>query len=303
VAVAAINGPAASVLSGSLSTLEAVAESLSRQGIVCHQLKTPYAFHHPDLAAVAGELQQALEGLRPQSPRLPIASTLTGRLYASGDFGSGYWAQQMREPVRFADAISCLADIGHEVFVELSPHPVLGGAIKQCMQAGKQNSAVVASLRRNRPDRGAMLSSLGRLYELGYTVAWDGLYPTGGRCIALPSYPWQHKSYWPESTFANDYMARKRPNSHPLLGEYLQAANSGTHCWQIELGPQHASLSERSPHSRVDGDAGSRICGNGSGGYRGSIRRGWVRARADRTHKNVAGVRRCAADDSINALE
>jgi surfactin synthase thioesterase subunit/acyl carrier protein len=41
-----------------------------------------------------------------------------------------------------------------------------------------------------------MLAALGALYTRGYPVDWHRLYPQGGRCVALPNYPWQRSRYW-----------------------------------------------------------------------------------------------------------
>jgi acyl transferase domain-containing protein len=235
VAIAAINGPAATVLSGQFAALAAIAESFRQRGIPCHELRVPYAFHHPQLAPIGAELQQATQGLHPQPAAIPMVSTLTGRSCEGGALGSSYWGKQLREPVRFADAVSLLAGQGHAVFLELSPHPVLGQAITQCVAEQGRNGVALASLRRNRPEREGMLTSLGRLYELGYSVAWPRLYPNGGRCVSLPTYPWQRKRFWPDQSGASARAVRKRVHAHPMLAEYLQAANSGAHCWQTDL--------------------------------------------------------------------
>lgn len=42
-----------------------------------------------------------------------------------------------------------------------------------------------------------MLGALGTLYTLGYTVDWNQFYPAG-RCVRLPSYPWQRQRFWHE---------------------------------------------------------------------------------------------------------
>jgi acyl transferase domain-containing protein len=161
--IAAINGPAATVLSGNTTALQAIAASLQRRGIRCRELGAPYAFHSPGLAPLARELQQALEGLHPDPAVVPIVSTLTGLPSDGGEFDSGYWARQLCEPVRFSDAATVLAGQGHDLFLELSPHPVLGQAITDCLSRLERRGVAIASLRRNGAEREAMLTGLGRL--------------------------------------------------------------------------------------------------------------------------------------------
>jgi acyl transferase domain-containing protein len=240
VSIAAINGPTATVLSGTAAAIQSMAASLQQRGITCRELKSPYAFHHPDLAPLAAQLQQALQGLQLLPPTVPSASTLTGRVCEGGEFDAGYWGRQLREPVRFADAATALAGLGHDVFLELSPHPVLGHAVTQSLAAQGRNATALASLRRNRADREVMLTSLARLYELGYAIGWSGLYPAGQQ-IPLPTYPWQHKRFWPADTVKRSTTrtgaGSKRAHVHPLLAEHFQAADSGAHCWQTDLDP------------------------------------------------------------------
>ncbi len=240
VGIAAINGPTAIVLSGSVAAIHAIAASFQLRGVTSRELKSPYAFHHPDLAPLAVQLQQELEGLQRQPAVVPIVSTLTGRTCDGGEFDALYWGRQLQEPVRFADAATVLAGMGHDVFLELSPHPVLGHALTQGLAAQEKNVTALASLRRNRPDREVLLTSLARLYELGYAIGWSGLYPAAGRQIPLPTYPWQHKRFWPADTVKRSTTrtsGAKRARAHPLLAEHFQAANSGAHCWQTDLDP------------------------------------------------------------------
>ncbi|WP_258037525.1 acyltransferase domain-containing protein, partial [Mycobacterium marinum] len=90
---------------------------------------------------------------RPHS--VPIISNLTGSLATVEQLTSPrYWAQHVREPVRFHDGVTGLLAGGEQVFVELSPHPVLASALTDALADTGQltQSAVVTTLRRDRPD-------------------------------------------------------------------------------------------------------------------------------------------------------
>ena len=45
----------------------------------------------------------------------------------------------------------------------------------------------------------AQLEAIATLYMHGYTINWSLFYPVKGRCIPLPSYPWQRLRFWIES--------------------------------------------------------------------------------------------------------
>ena len=199
--VAAINSPSSVTISGETDAVEAVCAQLERTDVFCRMLPVSYAFHSPQVEPLCEELSQALEGLTPAASRVPIVSTLTGQLARAGDYGPAYWPRNMRQCVQFAPAIRGLAagafpEVGPAAaFVELSPHPVLAVPITQCAAAEGSGAPFLASLRRDREEHETMLSSLGSLYVAGLQIRWEGIYQ-GGRCVSLPSYPWQRERFW-----------------------------------------------------------------------------------------------------------
>ena len=86
--------------------------------------------------------------------------------------------------------------MGMTAFLEISPHPVLAAAIAQCASHRDRQVSVLCSLRRGQEERLTMLTALGELYSAGHNIDWGMLYPSGGRVVKLPSYPWQRERYW-----------------------------------------------------------------------------------------------------------
>jgi acyl transferase domain-containing protein len=59
-----------------------------------------------------------------------------------------------------------------------------------------------------------MLEALGALYARGDALDWHTLYPDGGRCVQLPTYPWQRERLW------LDWLETRRVSENPSgLGE------------------------------------------------------------------------------------
>ncbi len=195
VAIAAINSPDSLVLSGEGAAILEIAQALEQQQIFCKLLRVNYAFHSPQMADYQAELADLLTGIQPQAATLPIISTVTGQAQAGEALDAAYWARNIREPVQFAAAVEHLLDRKHNLFVELSPHPILGMYISQYLRDRDQAGIVLPSLRRQEPERLVMLGSLGSLYTAGYPVEWRRLYPTG-QPVDLPAYPWQRQRYW-----------------------------------------------------------------------------------------------------------
>ena len=92
-----------------------------------------------------------------------------------------YFGRNMRDPVRFADAIGAMATNGFDLFLELAPHPVLSQSLSACLEAPDRDSTILASLRRGRAERETMLRACGRLYEVGYdNLNWQAINPGAG---------------------------------------------------------------------------------------------------------------------------
>jgi acyl transferase domain-containing protein/acyl carrier protein len=257
--LAAVNSPQSCVLAGEAEALAELAEQLKQSGVACRDLGVPYPFHSAQMAGLEPELTQVLGALELQSPLLEIASTVTGQMLNSEaeaglplsqrSFGPAYWGQSIRQRVLFRQAVTLLAQRGYEVFVEVGPHPVLGKALQEVLAetaapsaAGAERSAplVVASLRRERPERVDMLHSLAQLYCVGQPVNWSVFYPGGGRCVTLPTYPWQRQRHWfsmLDEQLESLPEARQSSSGHPLLGPHLRlATDARTHLWEMELG-------------------------------------------------------------------
>ncbi|MER6632969.1 SDR family NAD(P)-dependent oxidoreductase [Streptomyces sp. NPDC000987] len=138
---------------------------------------------------------------------------------------SAYWADNLRQPVLFADAVNALFDEGITHVVEISPHPVLTPALEQLAALRADPPAVVATLRRD----GGTTHDLHQAFARGYV---RGLEPFGTlprRALApVPGYPWQRDSYWPAT-------GRRRAASPRDLDITLQPTVAERDAWQGSL--------------------------------------------------------------------
>ncbi|TFH32354.1 MAG: acyltransferase domain-containing protein, partial [Deltaproteobacteria bacterium] len=176
-------------------SVQRAAEALERQGAMVRFLPVDYAFHSPQMEPFARELETVLAGLRPATAKIPFVSTVTG-LPADGETGTAaYWRRNVREPVRFADAVDGLARLGCRTFLEIGPHPVLARSLRQCGDAMELEVAVVGTLQREQDEDLALATTLTALHLLGYRPKLDRYFPARGRVVSLPSYPWQRQKY------------------------------------------------------------------------------------------------------------
>ncbi|MDC3985913.1 type I polyketide synthase [Polyangium jinanense] len=196
-AIAAINSPRATVVSGDANAVDTLLGALSAAGVFARKVRVDYASHGAQVEAVRAELVAGLAGIVPRAARIPLYSTVTGTPLAGDELDAGYWYSNLRQTVRFADAIERLAADGHRSFVEVSPHPVLGLALGETLEHAGVPAAVVGSLRRDDGDLSRFLCSLGELHCLGQPVDWSAYYqPRRPRRVELPTYAFQRQRFW-----------------------------------------------------------------------------------------------------------
>jgi acyl transferase domain-containing protein/acyl-CoA synthetase (AMP-forming)/AMP-acid ligase II/acyl carrier protein len=248
VSIAVSSSPVSTVLSGERAALEEIISELERGEIFCRWIKVDVASHSPQMDSLRPDLLEILAELQPRRPRLPFHSTVSGRLDPGLELDAEYWVRNLREPVLFSAAVQQLLASGHDLFVEISPHPVLLPWIEQSIRHSGGVGVALPSTRRGEAERENLLSTLGALYCQGVAVDWGKLYPQRGRFVNLPVYPWQHERFWLENTWMFYDQGLQRAarrdgrTGHPLLGEHwTSSTQAGTHFWETDLGPDHLS--------------------------------------------------------------
>ncbi len=226
VSIAISNSPKATVLSGDPGVLEEIAANLKSQGTFHRWINVDFASHSPQVDVLLPDLRKALRNLSPRKATIPIISTVTGMASNGTEMDTEYWIRNLREPVLFADATRWLREHDYEVFVEISPHPVLLPSIEDSLYHLNLPGTVVPSLRRNADEQRSLLEAFGTLYSVGQATEWHRLYPQDGQFVRLPAYPWQRQRYWvdPPQNAQVALTAESMQVTHPLLGQRLRSA-------------------------------------------------------------------------------
>ena len=244
ISVAVSNSPRSTVLSGDASALDELIGKLEADQVFCRRVKVDVASHSPQMDPLREPLLRALSEVKPSRGQVPIYSTVSGRVSDGADFDAAYWVSNLREPVQFGRAVEQLVQVGHSLFIEMSPHPILLPAIEPMLRdrSNVGGGIAVGSLRREQSERSTLLQSLGMVYGWGYSIDWQKLYPSSGHCVPLPTYPWERQRYWVEGAPVQGASAprlgarRALGEGHPLLGElFIAATQPGTRFWQTEL--------------------------------------------------------------------
>ncbi|MET7509451.1 beta-ketoacyl synthase N-terminal-like domain-containing protein [Streptomyces albidoflavus] len=194
VSLAAVNGPASVVVSGSASAVAEIGEALKEQNVRVRPLTVSHAFHSPLMDPMLAEFAEVVDGLSFAAPTVPFVSALTGKLVSEGELGSPqYWVSHAREAVRFHDALLTLREQDVARFVELGPDAVLTTLARNLFA----EAVCVPSLRRDRPEGETVLQALGSLAVGTDTpVDWRAVHGPGARVTALPTHAFQRDRYW-----------------------------------------------------------------------------------------------------------
>ncbi|MFD7864119.1 SDR family NAD(P)-dependent oxidoreductase [Streptomyces sp. NPDC059783] len=220
VSLAAVNGPQSVVVSGVESEALAVGEHFAALGRKTNRLSVSHAFHSSLMEPMLDEFRSVAVSLTYSEPRIPAVSTVTGEL-ATDWQSPEYWTGQVRQAVRFADAVRAAERFGARTFVEIGPDAVLTAL--GAGSAEDAGSAFVPLVRRNREEPESLVAGVGRLYADGVRVGWEAFWDgAGARRVELPTYPFQRSRFWLDAV---------RPGGagpvHPLLGSVVTLADSG----------------------------------------------------------------------------
>lgn len=223
VVIAAINGPASSVVSGPLADLQQLTARLQQESVKLQPLATSHAFHSPLMDPMLDEFERVAAGLTVAPPSVALISNVTGGAFDGGTrVEAGYWRQHVRQPVRFFPGIEHLWRQGQRLFLEIGPSTTLIGMGRQCVPGG---GTWLSSLRKGRPEWDTLVDSLATLYAAGVDVDWAGFdRPYSRQRLKLPAYPFQRQRYWSAGDGATPAHAgghQTAPTGYPLLGGRL----------------------------------------------------------------------------------
>src|SRR5262249_43947386 len=147
------NSPRSTVLSGDPSVLQEIIQKLQARDVFCRAVKVDVASHSPQVDVLTDDLLRELGTIQPRETEVPMYSTVAAEQIEGLQLDAPYWVRNLRCPVLFSRAVQKLADDGHSVFIELSPHPVLTTAIAETAAAVGRKFYGIPSLEREKDEQ------------------------------------------------------------------------------------------------------------------------------------------------------
>jgi len=196
--MAAVNSPELCVVSGPTPEITAFSTLLETKGHQNKPLYTSHAFHSSMMDPVVEPFRQLVASIPLSLPRLPIASTATGKWLTDAEATNpAYWAAHLRETVRFSDAVTTLLENGYRLMLEVGPGKVASVLVRQ--HRISKPAIAISSL-----DTGedgsqyqAILKSLGQLWLNGIQPDWNSFYSgQHRRRLQIPTYAFDRQPAW-----------------------------------------------------------------------------------------------------------
>jgi len=195
VEIAGYLSPRQTAVAGLPDQIDAIIAALTAQNTFARRVNMEVASHTALMDPVLPDIRAAIADIAPNSPTLPFLSTATE---ATGDNGAAptldadYWVANVRQPVRFSQAITAAAE-DHGVFVEISPHSTLDQSISNTLAtlASDAGHRTIGTLARDADDTVTFHANLNATLSRPPRTEHHA-----EPHIALPTTPWHHTRHW-----------------------------------------------------------------------------------------------------------
>jgi acyl transferase domain-containing protein/acyl carrier protein len=225
VALAATNAGSLTVASGETTAIQRLGDELDARGVPATPLRTSHAFHSPMMDGCLEEFRKCVEGTPLNPPQLSFVSTVTGELITPDQATDpGYWVAQLRNPVRFSQAVTTARQDDGTILLEVGPGRTLS-ALADLQAADGERGLALSSLGRGHSGDAftAFLAAAGGLWASGHSIRWDRLHDgRPRRRVPLPTYPFERRRHWAEPN-ARAARATAAGPKRPDVGDWFYA--------------------------------------------------------------------------------
>ncbi|HEV2637479.1 MAG TPA: SDR family NAD(P)-dependent oxidoreductase, partial [Actinocrinis sp.] len=230
VAIAAVNGPTATVISGDSDAVDLVAAHWRDRGRKATPLPVSHAFHSSHMDAMIDEFRRIAGRLSFRPPSIPLVAGLTGELAGSEACTPEYWAEQLRRAVRFHDGIRTLDALGIGTYLEIGPGRTLTAMARASVPSDGRDDvpAFVTTMRKGHPEERTATVAAARARLHDAEIGWDpAAFGDHARRVELPSYAFERRRFWLDAPSATDTRRLGLDETgHPLASVRIDLADS-----------------------------------------------------------------------------
>ena len=152
------------------------------------------------LAMSLSDPEAALSSITAEPPERTLISGVTGRiLRSSEEFTGDYWGRLANSDTDLRGGLAALAEVGADVVVEIGSPSGSRSVVAGCWPESTDDLPVPAFIDGGLSDCGQedFVRAVATAYEAGIPISFPGLFAgEARRKIAIPSYPFQRRSFW-----------------------------------------------------------------------------------------------------------
>ncbi|MBN2167154.1 MAG: acyltransferase domain-containing protein [Marinilabiliaceae bacterium] len=199
--IAAENAPNSCTISFETENYDMVCKILDSNEIAWIPLNTSHAYHSKSFDPMLNEFAEYVNQFYLSSPAIPVISCYTGVFLTADQATSGnYWANQLRNTVKFYNGIKTILDKESVLFVEVGPNTHLN-SILRVIPEFENKKAVVTTL--GRPENVSEPLYLEKIVGNIWSRMDFDIMPFVGdfldaKKVVLPNYPFERERHWIE---------------------------------------------------------------------------------------------------------
>ncbi|CKS74201.1 phenolpthiocerol synthesis type-I polyketide synthase PPSA [Mycobacterium tuberculosis] len=235
------NSPRQTVIAGPTEQIDELITRVRARDRFASRVNIEVAPHNPAMDALQPAMRSELADLTPRTPTIGIISTTYADLHTQPVFDAEHWATNMRNPVRFQQAIASAgsgADGAYHTFIEISAHPLLTQAIIDTLHSAQPGARYTSlgTLQRDTDDVVTFRTNLNKAHTIHppHTPHPPEPHPP------IPTTPWQHTRHWITTKYPAGSVG-SAPRAGTLLGQHTTvatvSASPPSHLWQARLAP------------------------------------------------------------------
>jgi acyl transferase domain-containing protein/NADPH:quinone reductase-like Zn-dependent oxidoreductase/acyl carrier protein len=220
ICIAAINALNSVTISGPADEIHAYRDAARKAQIVAHVLDIDYPFHHPIIDRAKDAFLGDLPDIDPETGAGTFISTVTGAPCDGRQLDAGYWWRNVRDPVLFKAACQTAMAMGCNLFIEISPRPILSNYVTEIAKNTQHQAVAIPTLLREAgTERDPVAQSLARAIAHGVSPLRSRGNVVRNAFVNLPSLPFEKVELRPQPTTDEiDIFGRDKQTAYTLLG-------------------------------------------------------------------------------------
>jgi len=261
----AIDNGASCIVSGSNEAISAFEKEMKTKKYICQNVRISVACHSKAMNSISHQFREKIETLHLNPPRIPLISNVTGTWITDDEaINPAYWANHLRETVRFAEGIKELGEMDNPIFLEVGPGNVLSGIVFQVLEKkpGFDVINLVKYPHQDVSDISFLLDKIGKLWLYGINPRWPSFYSRETRqCVHIPPYAFDKQRYWIEDIPRENFLLENKAHKKNHIRDWFYVTS-----WTPESQLKLSNKTGKTDHKYNwlifldDSDIGGRLC-------------------------------------------